>query len=60
MMGGGHRFVFTTQDNETRIDQELIMQPKGIFILMTPMMKMMGSKNLKGTTDSLQKYLESK
>jgi uncharacterized protein YndB with AHSA1/START domain len=60
MMGGGHRFIFTAQGNETRIDHELVMEPRGFFKLMTPMIKMMGKKNLAGTTEALQKYLEKK
>ena len=60
MLGGGHRFIFTAQGNETRIEHELIMDPKGIFKLMIPIMKMMGGKNLKKAADSLQKYLETK
>jgi uncharacterized protein YndB with AHSA1/START domain len=60
MMGGGHRFIFSSQGNDTRIEHELIMEPRGFFKLMTPMIKMMGKKNLAGTTEALQKYLEKK
>jgi ribosome-associated toxin RatA of RatAB toxin-antitoxin module len=58
MMNGGHRFIFTQQGNNTRIDHELIMNPVGLFILMTPMLKMTGKKNLHDTANALQKYLE--
>lgn len=36
----------------------MIMIPKGVFILFSPFMKMMGAKNVNALADSLQKYLE--
>jgi hypothetical protein len=36
------------------------MKPKGVFVLMTPFMGMMGRKNLRRTADALKQYLEKK
>lgn len=58
MMGGGHRFILTPQGTGTRVDHELEMFPKGLFVLMTPFMGMMGRKNLEATADALKRYLE--
>ena len=58
MISGGHRFVFTAQGATTRIDHELEMTPKGIFKIFTPLIGMMGKKNLGDLANSLQKYLE--
>jgi len=61
MLGGGHRFIFKNLGgNETQIDHEMIMIPKGIFKLFSPMMKKMGEKNVTALADALQKYLENK
>jgi hypothetical protein len=38
---------------------ELEMQPKGIFRLLTPMMGVIGRKNLRDTANALQAHLES-
>jgi uncharacterized protein YndB with AHSA1/START domain len=60
MLGGGHRFIFEKLNaNETRVYHEMIMIPKGIFKLFSPMMKSMGKKNVDALADCLQKYLES-
>ena len=58
LMSGGHRFVFTAQGASTRIDHELEMTPKGWFKIFSPLMGMMGKKNLRETANALQKYLE--
>ena len=58
MMEGGHRFVFTKEDGKTRIDHELVMNLKGIFVLMLPMVWITGKMNLTETANALQKYLE--
>ncbi len=55
---GGHRFVFTAQGDGTRIDHELEMTPKGVFKIFSPLMGMMGRKNLRDTANALQTYLE--
>ncbi|MES2202255.1 MAG: SRPBCC family protein [candidate division FCPU426 bacterium] len=59
MMAGGHRFIFSEDGKGTRIDHELEMLPKGIFKLMTPMLGMIGKKNLADTAAALKIYLES-
>jgi uncharacterized protein YndB with AHSA1/START domain len=57
-MEGGHRFTLTAQGNETRIDHELEMRPKGPFVLFAPVMGMIGRKNLRDTAHALQAHLE--
>jgi uncharacterized protein YndB with AHSA1/START domain len=60
-LSGGHRFVFTSQGiNATRIDHELAMLPTGWFKLFGPLMGMIGRRNLRDTTQALQKYLETR
>ena len=58
MSHGGHRFVFSTEDDKTRIDHELEMYPKGVFVIFSPLMGMMSRRNLKQTAQALQDYLE--
>jgi hypothetical protein len=58
MLSGGHRFLFKPEGQGTRVDHELEMTPKGFFVLMTPMMVMMGKKNLREVTDALKAWLE--
>jgi len=58
MMAGGHRFILTAEGNQTRIDHELEMTPKGVFKIFSPFMGVMGKNNLRDLADSLQKYLE--
>ena len=55
---GGHRFRFTAQGGETRVDHELEMRPKGPFRLLAPLMGMIGRKNLRDTARALQARLE--
>jgi uncharacterized protein YndB with AHSA1/START domain len=57
-MEGGHRFLFTAQGNQTRVDHELEMTPKKFFKLLTPIVGMIGRKNLRDTARALQDYLE--
>jgi uncharacterized protein YndB with AHSA1/START domain len=57
-MEGGHRFRFTAEGEQTRIDHELEMIPKGLFGLFAPIMGMIGGKNLRDTANALQSYLE--
>ena len=57
-LSGGHRFLFTAQGSATRIDHELEMTPKGLFKIFSPLMGMIGAKNLRGTAAALQRYLE--
>jgi hypothetical protein len=42
----------------SRIDHELELNPKGLFRLFSPLMGMMGRRNLRDTADALQSYLE--
>ena len=58
MQTGGHRFVFTSEGNRTRIDHELEMRPKGIFVIFAPLMGVIGGKTLRATAKALQEYLE--
>jgi hypothetical protein len=55
---GGHRFRFTAQDGSTRIDHELEMNPKGVFRVFSPVMGVVGSRNLRDTADALAVYVE--
>jgi uncharacterized protein YndB with AHSA1/START domain len=57
---GGHRFTFTAEGNGTRIDHELVMVPKGWFRLFSPLMAMVGRKNLRDTIEALRGHLESR
>jgi uncharacterized protein YndB with AHSA1/START domain len=56
---GGHRFRFTAEGDATRVDHELEMIPKGAFKLLTPMIGLVGRKNLRETATALQKHLET-
>src|SRR5215472_12472040 len=58
MVAGGHRFILTAEGNQTRIDHELEMNPKGVFKILTPLIGMMGKKSLRDLANSLQRYLE--
>ena len=58
-MQGGHRFRLSSEGNRTRIEHELEMDPKGLFVLFTPMMGMIGRRNLKDTSNALQAALEA-
>ena len=55
---GGHRFVFTPQDNRTRVDHQLEMVGRGAFRVFTPIMAAIGRKNLRDTAEALQAQLE--
>jgi len=59
-MSGGHRFLFSQDGGGTRIDHELEMFPRGFFVLMAPLMGMMGRRNLRTTAAALQKYIEQR
>jgi uncharacterized protein YndB with AHSA1/START domain len=58
-MVGGHRFRLSSEGDQTRIDHELVMDPQGLFVLFTPMMGMIGRKNLKDTASALQAHIET-
>lgn len=58
MMTGGHLFTFTQNGDLTRVDHELVMTPRGVWKLMTPLMGFMGKRNLRRTADALQRHLE--
>ena len=59
VMTGGHRFLLTPDGVRTRVDHELEMTPRGLFKLMTPMMAVMGRKNLQRTAEALKRHVES-
>ena len=56
---GGHRFLFTSEGDRTRIDHELEMAPTGKWRLLAPVMGMIGRKNLRDTANALQAHLEN-
>ena len=58
ILSGGHRFIFTAEGAKTRIDHELEMSPKGVFKIFTPLIGIVGKKNLRDTANALQRYLE--
>ena len=58
-LAGGHRFTLTPDGTGTRVDHELEMIPKGWFMLMGPMMAMMGRRNLRATADALKRHVET-
>ena len=58
MFAGGHLFEFSDDGGRTRVDHELVMEPKHVFKLLSPMMGRMARKNLAATADALQSHLE--
>ena len=58
MVEGGHRFRFSAQGEQTRIDHELEIRPKGVFLLLAPMIRLNGRKNVRDTANALQARLE--
>ena len=58
MFSGGHRFTFTAEGDKTRIDHDLEMNPKGIFVLMTPFMGLMAKRNLRDTAAALEEHFK--
>src|SRR5262245_42377243 len=58
-MTGGHLFVLTDRGSQTQVDHELEMTPKGWFRIFSPLMGLMGRKNLRDTADALKRYVES-
>ena len=59
MFSGGHTFTLTEENGQTRVDHELTMNAKGVWVLMTPLMGMMSRRNLKKTSEALQRHLEA-
>jgi hypothetical protein len=57
-MKGGHLFRFSTQGEQTRIDHEVEIRPKGVFLLFAPMMGLIGRKDLRDTANALQAHIE--
>jgi uncharacterized protein YndB with AHSA1/START domain len=57
-LSGGHRFLFTAEGDDTRIDHELEMVPRGLFRLFGPMVARTGRRNLRDTAAALQAHLE--
>ena len=61
MLAGFHRWDFTEQDGKTRVDHTVKMSLKGVFRLLlplTPLLKMLMSRNTRTDATSLQLYLE--
>jgi hypothetical protein len=58
-LAAGHHFVFTPQGNSTRIDHELTMTPQGALRLLTPLVAVIGHRNLRETANALRAYLET-
>lgn len=58
-ISGGHVWAFTPEGEKTRIDHELVMDPKGFFKVFGFMMGKMADKNLRDTANAVQEYLES-
>lgn len=58
LLQGGHRFLLTAHGDSTRVDHQLEMRPTGAFRLFTPMMGIIGRKNLRDTAHALQAHLE--
>src|ERR1041385_4482940 len=56
--GGGHTFTLTPEGKATRVDHELVMQPRGAMKLVGWMMKPMMRKNLRTTMDALKGHVE--
>ena len=57
-LAGGHRFTLTAKGRSTRVDHELEMRPTGAFIVMAPIMGIVGRRNLKDTANALRAHLE--
>jgi hypothetical protein len=57
-IAGGHRFTFTDMGTQTRVDHELEMTPKGAFKVLSPVMTMVGRRNLRATAAALQRHVE--
>ena len=55
---GGHRFRLSSEGERTRIEHELEMRPKGLFLPFAPVMGVIGRKNLKDTANALQEHIE--
>jgi uncharacterized protein YndB with AHSA1/START domain len=58
-LAGGHRFRFTDLGGRTRVEHELEMQPRGVFVLLAPLMKFVGGRNLRATAAALKQRVES-
>ena len=59
MMGGGHRFTLSEEGGRTRLDHELVMQPSGMFRLMSPLMGMMAKRSLRQSADALEARVQA-
>lgn len=58
-LSGGHRFILTDLGPETRVDHELEMIARGPMKLLSPILWMVGRKNLGDTANALKAYLEA-
>src|SRR5215471_12549268 len=55
---GGHRFRLSPEGERTRIEHELEMRPKALLVLFSPLIRLIGRKNLKDTANALQEHIE--
>jgi uncharacterized protein YndB with AHSA1/START domain len=58
-LSGGHRFILTDLDRGSRVDHELEMTPQGPFRLFSPIIGVIGRKNLRDTANALKAFLEA-
>jgi hypothetical protein len=58
-IAGGHRFLLTAQGESTRVDHELEMVPRGVLRLFSPLLALIGRRNLRATAAALQLHLEA-
>ena len=58
-LAGGHRFIFTSIEADTRVDHELEMTPRGFFKVMLPVIGIVDRKNLRATAAALKEFLEN-
>lgn len=54
-----HTYLLEPADGDTRLNQVLVFEPRGIFKLMTPLMAPMIRRGHRQTTDGLRVYAET-
>jgi hypothetical protein len=59
MLSGGHRWLFTDLGGDTtRVDHELELDARGIFLPMQPLLRANGKKTIRVTAAALARHLE--